>query len=114
PISPLSYFVGKFGQVIVTAVLQAALLLLVSATLFDVKLPTTSEAWLTFSWVFVLGVTTCAILGIALSAVPRSGKSASAVIIRIVLILQFISGVYIPFGALPEWLQNIASIFPLK
>src|SRR5207244_35163 len=44
PISPLSYFVGKFGQVIVTAVLQAALLLLVSATLFDVKLPTTSEA----------------------------------------------------------------------
>ncbi len=30
------------------------------------------------------------------------------------LLLQFISGVYINFAALPEWLQNVASVFPLK
>jgi len=64
--------------------------------------------------VFLLGVTTCAILGIGLSRLPRSGKSATAVIIPIVLILQFISGIYIPFTSLPEWLQNVASLFPLK
>ena len=63
---------------------------------------------------FVLGVTTCAVLGIALSALPRSGKSATAVIIPITLILQFISGVYLQFSQLPEWLQNFASFFPLK
>jgi ABC-2 type transport system permease protein len=45
---------------------------------------------------------------------PRSGKSATAVIIPIVLILQFISGVYLSFTQLPDWLQNFASIFPLK
>ena len=28
--------------------------------------------------------------------------------------LQFISGVYIQFSQLPDWMQNIASIFPLK
>ena len=114
PISPLSYFAGKFGQVLVTATLQAGLLLLVSVVLFAVILPDTIEAWLTFTWVFLLGVITCATLGIGLSALPRSGKSATAVIIPIVLILQFISGVYIPFAALPEWLQNVASLFPLK
>ena len=28
--------------------------------------------------------------------------------------LQFISGVYLGFSMLPEWLQNVASAFPLK
>ncbi|HEY2555521.1 MAG TPA: ABC transporter permease, partial [Diaminobutyricibacter sp.] len=32
----------------------------------------------------------------------------------IVLVLQFISVVYLAFNLLPTWLQNIASIFPLK
>ncbi|MDQ1564336.1 MAG: type transport system permease protein, partial [Actinomycetota bacterium] len=52
--------------------------------------------------------------GIALSALPRTGKSATAVIIPITLILQFISGVYLQFNILPTWLQNFAGIFPLK
>jgi len=114
PLPVLSYFIGKIGQVFVTGVLQAALLLLVARFAFQVELPTTAEAWLTFAWVFVLGVTTSAILGIALSGLPRSGKSATAVIIPIALVLQFISGVYLTFTQLPEWLQNIASVFPLK
>jgi len=31
-----------------------------------------------------------------------------------VLVLQFISGVYLAFSQLPDWLQNVASAFPLK
>lgn len=114
PLPVLSYFIGKIGQVLVTGVLQAALLLVVAGTVFGVPLPTDAGHWLTFAWVFLLGVTTCAILGIALSALPRSGKSATAVIIPITLILQFISGVYLGFSQLPTWLQNFAGIFPLK
>jgi ABC-2 type transport system permease protein len=113
PLSPVSYFIGKIGQVLVTALLQAALLILAAAVAFGVPLPTDADAWLTFAWVLALGVTTCAILGIGLSALPRSGKSATAVIIPIVLVLQFISGVYIQFTMLPEWLQQIANVFPL-
>ena len=114
PLSPVSYFLGKIGQVFVTAVLQAALLLLVAGTAVRHRAADRAEAWLTFAWVFVLGVATSALLGIALSAVPRSGKSATAVVIPIVLVLQFISGVYLQFSQLPEWMQNIASLFPLK
>jgi ABC-2 type transport system permease protein len=114
PLPVFSYFIGKIGQVLVTGVLQAALLLLVAGIAFGVPLPSDPEKWLTFAWVFVLGVTTCAVLGIALSALPRSGKSATAVIIPITLILQFISGVYLPFSQLPVWLQNFAGFFPLK
>jgi ABC-2 type transport system permease protein len=114
PLPVMSYFIGKLGQVFVTGVLQAALLILVARVAFQVELPTDPERWLTFAWVFVLGVATAAILGIALSALPRSGKSATAVIIPIVLVLQFISGVYLSFSQLPTWLQNVASVFPLK
>lgn len=114
PLSPVSYFIGKLGQVLVTGMAQAALLLAVAALLFGVALPTEPERWLTFAWVFLLGVLTCAVLGIGLSALPRSGRSATAVVIPIVLVLQFISGVFIPFSGLPDWLQNVASVFPLK
>jgi ABC-2 type transport system permease protein len=114
PLPVFSYFIGKIGRVLVTGLAQAVLLIGVAALAFGVKLPTEPSRWLTFAWVFLLGVTTCAILGIALSALPRSGKSATAVIIPVTLILQFISGVYLQFSVLPTWLQNFASIFPLK
>jgi ABC-2 type transport system permease protein len=114
PLPVAAYFIGKIGQVLATGALQAALLLLVARFAFGVELPTEPERWATFAWVFLLGVTTCAILGIALSAVPRTGRSATAVIIPIVLVLQFVSGVFLPFSNLPEWLQDVASAFPLK
>jgi ABC-2 type transport system permease protein len=114
PLPVFSYFMGKIGQVLITGILQAGLLILVAGVAFGVTLPSDPQSWLTFSWVFLLGVTTCAILGIGLSRLPRSGKSATAVIIPIVLILQFISGIYLPFTSLPDWLQNVASVFPLK
>lgn len=114
PLPVISYFIGKIGMVMVSAVLQAALLLIVARFGFGVELPTDPEKWLLFAWVFLLGVITSCVLGIALSALPRSGKSATAVVIPIVLLLQFISGVYLQFTMLPEWLQNFAAIFPLK
>ena len=104
------WHIAVFGTVLVLSVL----LFILAAVAFGVTLPTDPAKWLTFAWVFLLGVTTCAILGIALSALPRTGKSAVAVIIPITLVLQFISGVYIQFSALPSWLQNVASAFPLK
>jgi len=114
PLSVTSYFIGKIGRALITGVLQAALLILLAKVAFGVPIPTDGAKWLTFAWVFLLGVATCAILGIGLSALPRSGKSATAVIIPIVLVLQFISGVYLAFTNLPTWLQNVASLFPLK
>lgn len=114
PLPVISYFIGKIGQVFVTSLAQIALLLVVARVVFSIELPTEPELWGRFAWLYLLGIITSAVLGIALSAVPRTGKSATAVVIPIVLVLQFISGVYLMFTMLPEWLQNIASVFPLK
>ncbi|WP_432036496.1 ABC transporter permease [Streptomyces cucumeris] len=114
PMPPTAYFLGKLWLVLVTGVLETVLLLLVGATLFDLDLPTTADRWLTFGWVFVLGLTGCALLGIAISSVPRSGRSATSVVVLPFLVLQFISGVYISVDTLPDWMLDVGALFPLK
>jgi ABC-2 type transport system permease protein len=111
---PQAYFIGKIGQVLITSVAQIALLLAVSGLLLGVDLPTDPAKWVNFVWIFVLGTASGSALGIAFSVVPKSGKAASAVITPVVLLLQFMSGVYFVYSSLPSWMQNVASVFPLK
>ena len=114
PMPPAAFFLGKVGSVLVTCLVQMGLLIGAAALLFDVSLPSDPARWWTFTWVFILGTATGAVLGVAFSSVPRSGRSASAVVIPVVLVLQFISGVFFQFNQLPGWMQDVASVFPLK
>ncbi|MCJ7832219.1 MAG: ABC transporter permease [Actinobacteria bacterium] len=114
PLPASAYFGGKVIQVIFVSIAQLALMLVVARVALGIPLPTEGRTWLTFAWVFLLGISASTVLGIAMSSVPRTGKSAGAVIVPQVLILQFISGVYFPFSQIPEWMQNIAGVFPLK
>jgi ABC-2 type transport system permease protein len=64
--------------------------------------------------VFLLGITGCALLGIAVSSVPRSARSATSVVVLPFLVLEFISGVYILVGTVPGWMLDVGALFPLK
>ncbi|WP_245238735.1 ABC transporter permease [Streptomyces sp. MZ04] len=114
PMPPAAYFLGKIWLVLVTGLLETLALLLVGVTLFDVDLPTSAGKWLTFGWIFVLGLTGCALLGIAISSVPKSGRSATSVVVLPFLVLQFISGVYIAVDTIPDWMRHVSALFPLK
>ena len=114
PMPPMAYFLGKIGLVIITSVLQVGILLALSALLFDVDLPSTSDKWLTFAWIFLLGSASGTVLGIAFSVVPKNARSAAAIVTPVVLILQFISGVYFVFYDLPPWMQQTGALFPVK
>lgn len=113
PMSPATYFVGKIGQVFVTGACQAALTILVAVVFLGAEIPTEPRLWLRFAWLVTLGLATMSLLGIALSAVPRSGKSASPVVIPIMLFAEFTSGVFIDPTALPESMTRVANFFPL-
>lgn len=114
PMPPMSYFLGKIGLVLLTSLAQIILLLAFAALVFDVKLPTDASRWATFGWIFALGTAAGTVLGIGFSSVPRSGRSASAVVSPVVIVLQFISGVFFVFNDLPTWMQRVAEVFPLK
>ena len=114
PMPRAAYFLGKVGLVVVTGGAQLAVLLVAAHLAFDVPLPDTAERWWTLAWVAVLGAAAGTLLGIAYSSVPSSGSSASAVVAPVVLVLQFISGVFFVYSELPGWMQDVAAVFPLK
>lgn len=114
PMPTSAYFLGKVGQVLVATAAQMVLLLAVAALAFGVDLPDDAASWARFIGVLVLGTATGAVTGVAFSSVPKSGRSVSAVVIPIVLVLQFTSGVFFVFSDLPVWMQRVAEVFPLK
>src|SRR3712207_7652707 len=107
-----AYFVGKVAQVLAVAVATIVLLLLVGVLVFGIDLPSGAD-WLTFAWVSVLGAAACTLLGIVVSTLARNGRSASATVTPIALVLEFISGVFMPFDQVPGWLQDVAAVFPV-
>jgi ABC-2 type transport system permease protein len=114
PMPRTSYFAGKVVQVLVCTVAETVLLIAVGMLFYHLHLPTEPSRWWTFAWVFLLGTAACSLLGIAASSVPRSAASATPVITLPFTVLQFISGVYVPFNDVPAWMRVIASFFPLK
>lgn len=113
PMPPTAYFAGKIGLVLVLSVIETVLLLAMGLGFYDLHLPPPHK-WLTFTWVMTLGITSCTLLGLAVSGLVRNARTASAIVTPIAILLQFISGVYFIFSQLPSWLQGIASLFPLR
>lgn len=113
PMPKVSYFIGKTATVFVIYTVQVILLIAVGVLLYDVRLPDAGQ-WITFVWVSALGLTCWTLLGLAFSGVPKTSKGAAALVSPIVLVLQFTSGVFFIFSQLPEWMQSLAALFPLK
>ncbi len=114
PMPGTAYFAGKVVQVMVCTVAETVLLVAVGMLFYHLHLPTQPGRWWTFAWVFLLGSAACALTGIAASSVPRSAASATPVITLPFTVLQFVSGVYVPFNDVPRWMGDVGSVFPLK
>jgi ABC-2 type transport system permease protein len=114
PMSPAAYFIGKIIQVFVCTVAEVLVLVAVGMAFYHLHLPSTAARWWTLTWVFVLGTIACSLIGIGISSLSTSATNSFPVITLPFLVLQFISGVYVPFSSVPPWLQHIAAFFPLK
>jgi len=114
PMPPAAYFIGKIIQVFVCTLGEVVVLVVVGMAFYHLHLPTNAAKWWTLAWVFVLGTVACSLLGIAISSLPKSATNTTPVITLPFIVLQFISGVYVPFNDVPPWLQHIAALFPLK
>jgi ABC-2 type transport system permease protein len=114
PMPKAAYFIGKIVMVLAVGVVETVLLLAVATLFYGLDLPSTAQKWLTFGWVSLLGITACTLCGIAFSSVVRTARSAPAVVTPVALVLQFMSGVFFVYTDLPELMQRIAAVFPLK
>lgn len=109
-----AYFGGKVAKVVVTTLLETAVLIVLGALFFRLPLGLSAQRWFTLAWVLVLGSAACALLAIAYSWLIPNGRTAAAMVTPPFLVLQFISGVFFPYSQLPLWMRTLAAFFPLK
>jgi ABC-2 type transport system permease protein len=114
PMPRTSYFAGKAIVVLVACSLEVAVLLLFGHFAYNVAFPSTLERWWTFIWVTLLGATAMSLVGIAISSLPRTARSAAPVVNLPFLVLEFISGVFVPFTSLSHGIYKLAGFFPLR
>ncbi len=114
PLPMLSYFIGKMGVTLYLIVGQTTILMVGSSLFLGVDLPTSWSDWLTITWLLLGATAAWAVAGTAFACLAKSTESATTLAVLPVLILSFISGVYFQFTGLPEWLQSVANVTPLR
>ena len=106
PTTALSYFIGKIALVAIASLAEAVVLLSVGLLFFELRLPTTFFGWFTLSWVFLLGIVSCSLLGIFISNLASNAVAAAVVTNGPAVGLQFVSGTYVPLTVLPAWMLS--------
>lgn len=109
-----AYFAGKAIAVVSLSILEVTVIMVIGRAAYGISLPNSPSRWWTFVWVTVLGGAAMAVVGVAASSLPRTARSAGAVLNLPFLVLEFISGVFVPFTSLSHGLYSVAGLFPLR
>ena len=111
PEPPASYLGGVIGNAIFNALVQVAIIVVLGRLFYGISWP---KDWLELIVFALLGVTAFAALGIALAQAIPNFDSAAAYVNAIFLPMIFISGTFYSTDHLPEALEAIATVLPLK
>lgn len=111
PIPGWTFIVAQILRSLVLVVLMVVVLGIVARFAFGVDFQADTVGGLLVY--IVLGTATMCVLGIALTAITTTAESASTIAPFGILILSFVSGVFIPTDELPDWLVEIGRVFPL-
>ena len=90
------------------------MLILVGHWALDINLPDTARAWGLLAATIVLMVATCTALGLVIGRTRPTQRAASGLVTPIVLILQFVSGIFFPLAQLPTWMVDSFSVLPVR
>jgi ABC-2 type transport system permease protein len=111
PLPPATYIAAALGSIIFVFLIEAAILVTLAKTVFDVAIP---DRVVSLALAILFGAAAFAAMGVALTTVIRSADGASAVINAVFLPMTFISGSFFSPDSFPPVLQAVADILPLK
>jgi ABC-2 type transport system permease protein len=111
PLPSSTYIGAVLTNIIVIFLLEAAILIALARTAFDVPVP---EDLLSLTIVLLVGAGSFAALGVALTVAIKSAEGSSAVVNAIYLPVSFISGAFFAEDAFPRVLQVVGNILPLS
>lgn len=103
------------GRTLTSVAIAAVMVVVVcafGAVLYGVDLPTSTLPGVVIS--VVVGTFSLAAVGFAAAAAVPSENAAPPFANVIVLPLEFISGIFVPSEQIPDWMNSIAGVFPVK
>ena len=103
---------GKTITSLAVGGVMTVLLIAMGRVFYNVPIPTTTLPGLVLS--VVLGTLALCALGFALSALVPSENSAPPIANALALPLYFISGIFVPSSELPDWMQSLGDVLPLR
>jgi ABC-2 type transport system permease protein len=110
PLPAGAYIAAVLASTLVVFAIQAVLIVVLGKLLFGVGAP---KQPLSLALALLLGASTFAALGLAITALVRSAEGSSAVINMIYLPMAIISGTFFSPHSYPAFLRAIADVLPL-
>jgi ABC-2 type transport system permease protein len=106
------------GARIVHAASVAIVLVVITAafghSVYHASVPT-GLTLLRFIVIVLIGSAAFCALGLAITAIIPNSDAAAAIVNAVILPLEFLSGIFIPFGNnTPSWILWVAKIFPVR
>jgi ABC-2 type transport system permease protein len=113
--TPCPAWVVIAGRTLTAVAIAAVMTVIVcgfGALVYGVKLPTATLPGAVLT--LLVGVLALAALGFAAASIVPSENAAPPIANVVVLPLEFISGIFVPSDQIPSWMDDIASVFPVK
>jgi len=112
PLPGWAFMAGRIGTAIVVTLLLSAVLVALGRIVYGVSIPdsTLPAALVTL----LIGAATFCSLGFAITTVIPTENAAPPITNAVALPLYFISGLFIPSGEIPDGMQRVADLFPVK
>jgi ABC-2 type transport system permease protein len=112
PLPWSNFLVGRVGAAVVISLAGVAVLLAVGVVAYDVQVLGRTAGALVVT--LVVGIACFAALGLAAAALLQSSTVVEAVTSGSIMILAFISGIFVVGADMPLWLDRAGWVFPLK
>jgi len=111
PLGAGPIFGAKVMSSVVIMAIQVALILGIGRVFYATALPKNP---LPFLVALLVGIVVFSMAGVGYTAFIANADAAPAVVQLPFLVLQFISGVFVPLTQEPRWLRMVADVFPLR
>jgi ABC-2 type transport system permease protein len=111
PVPAIVLILGRTLTATAISIAAVSVMLVIADAGYDIAPPAGFELPMLLG--VVVGSVCFACCGYALAGLVTSPESAGPIVQVVLLPLQLISGVYFPTDGLPDWLQTVASVFPL-
>jgi len=112
PVPASAVIAGRTLTAIVIAAIMVVAVLLFGFALYGVDLPDSTLPGVVVS--VLVGTLSLAALGFAAASLVPSENAAPPIANVIVLPLEFMSGIFVPADNIPDWMNTIAGVFPVK